>query len=226
MSYQVKICGLQGVEVLKSMLTFPIDYIGFVFAPSKRRVTPEQAGEMILTLRQVTTNKRPLTVGVFVNPTKKELAETLEAAPLDVIQLHGQETPDFCQWIKTTYSSQVWKVIPVSQAKEEQSMVEAISEQLAPYAEWIDGVLLDTYDQAASGGTGRAFAWEAIPGYKAWTLLHGIKLFVAGGLHAENVTELVQAYEPDGVDVSSGVETDGAKDIDKIKAFVERVKSA
>jgi len=101
---------------------------------------------------------------------------------------------------------------------------DAAASRLDPYLDAIDAVLLDTYDPAAAGGTGRTFAWECIPLYLAWTRRHGLPLIVAGGLHADNVRELIDRYGPDGVDVSSGVETNGEKDIEKIATFVKKVK--
>lgn len=89
-----------------------------------------------------------------------------------------------------------------------------------PYAGTVDAFLLDT----PGGGTGRRFAWDVIPGYAAAARELGVPLFVAGGLDPGNVTDLVGRYGPDGVDVSSGVETDGAKDPAKIAAFLERVR--
>lgn len=94
------------------------------------------------------------------------------------------------------------------------------------YVGTIDALLLDTYDPLYGGGSGKTFAWDRIPAYQAWTHQHGIPLFVAGGLTADNAEKLVHEYHPEGLDVSSGVETNGVKDIAKITAFVERVKQA
>jgi phosphoribosylanthranilate isomerase len=214
----VKICGLQSVSTLESMLYLAVDHIGFVFAKSRRQVTPEQAGEMIEYLK---ANARPipLTVGVFVNPAKEELTEVLKLAPLDVVQLHGEESPDFCQWVKETFKVKVFKVFSVSERH--QHTVEML---LDPYQKVMDAVMLDTYDPIVGGGTGQTFAWDCIPDYKQWTKQQGLPLMIAGGLHADNVSDLIAEYHPDGIDVSSGVESDGVKDITKIKNFVERVK--
>lgn len=211
----VKICGLQSVEVLKSILHLPIDYLGFVFAKSRRQVTVEQARNLIDYVRVFDT-KVPLTVGVFVNPTKEELELTQEIVALDVIQLHGQESPDFCKWVKETLQVQVWKVISVSK----EPLSENITLELSKYSSYVDLLLMDT----AGGGTGETFAWHVIPAYRDWARQEGIPLLVAGGLTQDNVALLMKEYGPDGVDVSSGVETDGIKDITKITAFVERVK--
>jgi phosphoribosylanthranilate isomerase len=212
----VKICGLKQVETIQSILHLPIDHIGFVFAPSKRQVTPRQAGDMIRSLRDSRKTDVPLTFGVFVNPTAEMLDDTLREAPLDVVQLHGHEGPEFCRWVKETNGVQVYKVFSVS----EHAAADP-SEQLDLYLGSIDGCFLDT----AGGGTGKTFDWGRIPAYMNWAKKAGIPLIVAGGLHPDNVTELIRKYQPDGVDVSSGVETDGEKDVTKITAFVERVKA-
>lgn len=94
------------------------------------------------------------------------------------------------------------------------------------YEAAVDAVLLDTYDPLQSGGSGRTFAWNKLPEYQEIAVRHGLPLFVAGGLHSDNVGELLDTYVPYGVDVSSGVETDGIKDIQKMTAFVERVKQS
>ncbi len=100
-----------------------------------------------------------------------------------------------------------------------------MSSQLDPFRHSIDAVLLDTHDPLTGGGSGKAFAWNRIPSYLNWSRKNGLQLFVAGGLHDGNVDVLVRDYLPDGVDVSSGVETEGKKDIEKIRRFVERVKA-
>ncbi|MCR8642281.1 phosphoribosylanthranilate isomerase [Paenibacillus sp. N1-5-1-14] len=228
----IKICGLQGVEVLKSIQSLPIDQIGFVFAPSKRRVTKEIAGEMIAFLNQMREQedrRTPLTVGVFMNPTQEELTQVMEHASLDVIQLHGEESPDLCKWVKQKFGVQVYKVISIKGEHAELSVDAPLSKsflaRLVSYVGVIDALLLDTHDPVYGGGSGQVFRWELIPRFTEWAKHAGVKLIVAGGLHPDNVRILVDAYEIDGVDVSSGVETDGRKDIEKIKKFVERLKT-
>ncbi|MBT2288579.1 phosphoribosylanthranilate isomerase [Paenibacillus albidus] len=221
----VKICGLQDVEVLKSMIHLPVDYIGFVFAPSRRKVSPAQAAELIAELVNWKTGGIPQAAGVFVNPGLKELGELLSIAALDVIQLHGQESPEFCREVKLAFPQvEVWKALSVSdQAHAESGGGYAHMES---YAGAVDALLLDTYDPLQSGGSGRTFPWESIPEYRKVAAKHGLPLFIAGGLHPGNVGELLAGYAPDGVDVSSGVESGGIKDIAKMTAFVGRVKQS
>ncbi|WP_090821787.1 phosphoribosylanthranilate isomerase [Paenibacillus sp. yr247] len=221
----VKICGLQSVEVLKSIVHLPIAHIGFVFAPSKRQVTPERASELIAYLKSEAANgvPIPLTVGVFVNPSEEQLAQILAVAPLDVVQLHSQETPDFCRWVREHFQVKVFKSVSISKSENKVPTLADLSSQLDPYIGTIDAVLLDTFDPVYGGGSGTTFAWDRIPVYQEWARSAGVGLLVAGGLQPNNVDRLVTAYNPDGVDVSSGVETEGVKDIAKITAFVERV---
>jgi tryptophan synthase beta subunit len=227
----VKICGLMDLDTIRSIAHLPLDQVGFIFAPSKRRVTPALAGEMIALLKSLRAdacNNAPLAgtlhvpeaVGVFVNPTRDEISQTLAAAPLDIVQLHSQETPEFCRWVKETFKVKLFKAVAISATTDLQAQLLL----LQPYAEIVDAILLDTYDPIIGGGTGKTFAWHSIADYLTWTRKHNIKLIVAGGLHADNVAGLIAAYHPDGVDVSSGVETAGNKDAVLIKTFVERVK--
>jgi phosphoribosylanthranilate isomerase len=227
----VKICGLQSVEVLKSIVHLPIDHIGFVFAKSKRQVTSDQAAAMIALLEAMRQQGEavPLTVGVFVNPTEDELERVLAAAPLDVVQLHGDETPGFCRLVKERFRVQVFKVVSLPRPKDTNletasfPTAEEVELQLEPYRGAVDAILLDTHDPVYGGGSGKTFTWSVIPVYLQWARMAGIKLLVAGGLEPDNVGSLIANYAPDGVDVSSGVETDGRKDISKITSFVERV---
>lgn len=215
----VKICGIRNTATMEQLAGLDMDYIGFVFAKSKRQVTAEQAAEMIDAGRRIFGKDAPGFVGVFVNPELPELERIMALAKLDVIQLHGTESPDLCGRIQAAFSAQVWKVMSVA----EQSKLGL--EQLEPYTGKIDALLLDTYDPVYGGGSGQTFNWSVIPEYQLWAERHSIPMLVAGGLNADNVHELCSLYRPHGVDVSSGVETDGAKDIDKIKAFIGRVKS-
>ncbi|ULO09320.1 phosphoribosylanthranilate isomerase [Paenibacillus sp. 19GGS1-52] len=221
----VKICGLQDVEVLKSMVHLPLDYIGFVFAPSRRRVSAESAAQLMAELVNWKASEAPRAVGVFVNPDLAELGELLSTVPLDVIQLHGQESPEYCKKVKQAFPQvQVWKALTV--ADKDRDKAENIYTYFESYAGAVDALLLDTYDSGQSGGSGRTFAWDVLPAYQEIAARYGLPLFVAGGLDPGNVSDLLEGYAPDGVDVSSGVESDGSKDIVKMTAFVERVKQS
>lgn len=236
MTPRIKICGLKTAETIQQMDGLPFHDIGFIFAAaSKRQVQPEQAAELIESVHSLKAadGQRPQTVGVFVNPELEELRETLAIAPLDVVQLHGSETPAFCQAVREQLAVKVWKVFSIRdeavvQAEEvtgkgavkgPDAHASAAAARLAPYGGKVDAVLIDT----AGGGTGKAFNWEVIDDYLAAAAQLNVPLYVAGGLNPDNVNELLAAYAPNGLDVSSGVETDGIKDIEKIRLFVRKV---
>jgi phosphoribosylanthranilate isomerase len=219
-SSQVKICGIREESTIREMAGLPVDYIGFVFAPSKRQVSPDQAALLCAAASAtgMKDGKPPLTVGVFVNPDLQELEEVLAQVPLDVVQLHGGESPAFCREVGERFGVQVWRALAVEEEGVSGTGTTG-SERLAAYVGAVSAVLLDT----AGGGTGRPFRWDLIPSYREAARKHGLQLFAAGGLTPENVGELLAGYAPDGVDISSGVETGGVKDITKITAFAERV---
>lgn len=207
---QVKICGIKHKETLGLLKECGVDYVGFVFAPSKRRVEANAAKEILLSVPD-----HPPAVGVFVNPTIAELEEILTKVPLAVLQLHGQETPAFCQEVKERFSLPVWKALAVGNEAE-------VAEGTTAYAKCIDAFLFDTYDSAQAGGTGRRFSWEQIPDLQAAS--QGVTEIIAGGINVDNVAELIGRYRPSIIDLSSGVETDGEKDPNKIKSLMERVR--
>lgn len=219
----LKICGIRTPEVLQSMVPLAVDYIGFVFAKSRRQVTPEQAQALVASYRDLVQAGQPSAkfAGVFVNPTLDELDACMAAVPLAMIQLHGQESAAYCAEVKARYDVEVFKAFPALTG------ADMTPDQLfTPYLGSIDGALLDTVLPGAEGGTGITFDWTILPAYIAFAKLHELPLLIAGGLHPANVTDLIETYQPYGVDVSSGVETDGVKDCAKIALFVERVKPA
>lgn len=220
---RIKICGLKDVQTIEAMDGLPIHEIGFVFAPSKRQVDKATAAQLIDAVAQLQAagGERPRTVGVFVNETLDNLQEIVAEAPLDVIQLHGSESAEFCRAVREKLKVQVWKVFSVKRDADGNELNSAI-ERLSPYKGAIDAALID----APGGGTGQTFNWEAIEDYNKAAEELGLTLYVAGGLHEGNVQELLRTYAPGGIDVSSGVETDGRKDIDKIRLFVRRVMEA
>ncbi|UFJ42772.1 phosphoribosylanthranilate isomerase [Brevibacillus humidisoli] len=206
----VKICGVRDAETLRLLSEQNVDYVGFVFAESRRRVSPQQVGEM---LRQVPDH--PPAVGVFVNPTREELDNVFEHALLQVIQLHGRESPDDCVRVRDRYHTAVWKAISVKDG-------EQLAAEVDRYRSCVDAFLFDTYDKVLAGGTGRRFSWERIP--ELAELAGSVPFFVAGGIDSVNVGRLLDAYGPQAIDISSGVETDGVKDHNKIQTFLERVR--
>ncbi|MBO8162994.1 MAG: phosphoribosylanthranilate isomerase [Brevibacillus sp.] len=207
----IKICGVRDAATLRLLGDLCADYAGFVFAESRRRVTPKEAGEL---LRRVPHH--PDAVGVFVNPDRQELDAVLAHVPLKVIQLHGQEPPSFCAEVRSRYNAVVWKALGVRSGSE-------MARDIDRYRSVVDAFLFDTHDPVVAGGTGRCFSWDKIPLLSR--LADGKPFFVAGGITPDNIGELLANYRPQAVDISSGVETDGAKDPDKIRDLVERVRA-
>ncbi|MFD2371759.1 phosphoribosylanthranilate isomerase [Brevibacillus sp. GCM10020057] len=208
---RIKICGIKRAETLAQLASLGVDYAGFVFAPSRRRVEAAAARALLDAVPD-----HPPAVGVFVNPTLDELDEVLGQVPLAVVQLHGQESPEYCRIVKERYSLPVWKALAVGGEDD------AVSE-IGRYAKAVGAFLFDTYDPGQAGGTGKRFSWEHIPQLQA--ACQDRTCIIAGGINAENVQELVLRYQAGMIDVSSGVETDGEKDTEKIKTLVERVKA-
>ncbi|REK77244.1 phosphoribosylanthranilate isomerase [Paenibacillus paeoniae] len=228
MSVRVKICGLRDQATIQAMDGLSIDEVGLLFAPSKRQVSKETASLLIESIHQIRNDRdaRPDAVGVFVNASLDEMAAILAVAPLDVVQLHGQETPAYCAELRRRFpGTAIWRVFsirPEPEADSSSPEADEAEKRLAPYAGVVDALLID----APGGGTGQPFNWSVIEAYKRSADSFGLPLYVAGGLHADNVQELLHKYKPHGVDVSSGVETDGQKDIEKIRLFVRRVREA
>lgn len=177
--------------------------IGFVFAPSKRRISPEAACKIACQVRGVGK------VGVFLDAPLNQVREIAEKCHLDYVQLHGHESPEYCRAVK-------YPIIKGIRIKDELNL-DAISRY---ETEWI---LCDSFIPGKAGGTGLSFDWAA-----AQESCRKIKsrLLVAGGLTAENVAEAARLFDPAGVDVSGGVETNGIKDIEKIRRFVVAAKTA
>lgn len=147
-----------------------------------------------------------------MNPTPQEVSRWLEGTSLTAIQLHGNEPPALCAWIKERYAVKVIKTFHPTQQLD--------IKQLREYRSIVDIALLDH----AQGGTGTCYNWRIIPSYQAIFREVGLPLWIAGGLTPENVEQLIELTEPDGLDVSSGIEQDGKKDEVKMRTLVKRVK--
>ena len=191
---KVKICGLSTKGAVETAVSAGADYIGFVFAPSKRQVTLEEAAELA---KLIPVNVKK--VGVFVSPSRTQLLEAIDKVGLDLVQIHGQVADDLFENLPCA-SIQAVRVdgnghIPSSQA---------------------DYLLFD----APMAGSGQTFDWGKLD-----TAGLAQPFFIAGGLHEDNVARAIQHFSPFAVDVSSGVETDGQKDHEKIRRFIERVKN-
>lgn len=197
---RVKICGISDVENALVAAEAGADAIGLVFAPSRRRVTVEQAREIVDALPPFVTK-----VGLFVDEDPARIEEVADACRLDVVQLHGSESPGFCAALGRT-------VIKAIRVKDAASLPVMDGYRVA-------GFLLDSYHPEVAGGTGRTFDWDL-----AEQVSGRYRVILSGGLTPANVTEAIEKVRPHGVDVSSGVETDGRKDPAKIREFVMRVR--
>ena len=196
---RVKICGLRDAAGTIAAVNAGADLLGFHFCPSPRRVSPEEAKEIVDGLAV-----RPKIVGVFIDQEQDEVRQIAEFVGLDLVQLHGSESPGFAA------GRPVIKVLKVKDGE-------------IPGAEdWPDPVMLDSWSPDQRGGTGRTWDWEL-----ARPLLSRRRVFIAGGLEPGNVGVVVSEFKPYGVDVSSGVEASiGIKDPDKIREFVRAVRIA
>ena len=191
---KVKICGLSTVEAVETAVLAGADYIGFVFAASKRQVSLEQAQELA---RRVTGKTK--IVGVFVSPSLEDLEQSIGQVPLDMVQIHG------------TFDEALMPMISVPVIRAIQ-----LSDQEAQVTSQADYLLFD----APVAGSGQTFDWDLLKDQKIRQ-----DFFIAGGLTVDNVRQARETFQPYALDVSSGVETDGRKDIEKIKAFIEGVKA-
>lgn len=201
---RIKICGIRREEDVRYLNESLPDYAGFIFADTRRKVTPEQAQE----LRQM-MDRRISVFGVFVNAEHAFICERVREGSIDVVQLHGDETEEDIQLLRKEISVPIVKAVRVREAAD----IEA-ADRLS-----CDFLLLDTYSRSQYGGTGKTFAWDIIPK----KLEH--PFFLAGGLDENNIREAMECVDCYGMDVSGGVETDGVKDREKIKRIIEIVRA-
>ena len=199
-----KICGITRMDDALAAVAAGADALGFVFyEKSPRAVTAQQARAIIAGLPPFVT-----TVGLFVNASACELNETLDALPLDMLQFHGDETPEQCEGYHRPYI----KALRVKAGDD-------IAAACKAYA-GASGILLDAYVDGVPGGTGQAFDWSLIPQDLSKPII------LAGGLSAGNVRQAIDRVQPYAVDVSGGVEkSKGIKDHDKIRAFMQAVRA-
>lgn len=196
----VKICGLMNKEDVTAAIESGADYIGFVFADSKRKITYREAAMLAADVPDSVKK-----VGVFVNPSLKQVNEAVAAANLDYIQLHGDESPEFC----SRMPKPVIKAFSMSNPSD--------VEQMKRYD--VAHIIADAPGADYRGGSGHTFDWSLIKD-------SGQKVILAGGLTPENVKKAIAETAPLGVDVSSGVETEGKKDHEKITAFIKEAKGS
>ena len=208
MRTRTKICGITRIEDIHAVVTAGADAIGLVFyPPSPRSVTPEQAQEL---LKYVPPYIQ--TVGLFVNATSGEIAQVLKTAHLDILQFHGDETPQQCQNIAKQTSRRWYKAI---QMKPDLDVINTIKSYQQAGA---SAVLLDAWHPELKGGTGHPFDWSQFPKLE-------IALILAGGLKPDNIEDAITTTAAYAVDVSGGVESaKGMKDQQLIEQFMQGVQ--
>lgn len=243
---RIKICGCRSVETALAAAEAGADFVGLMFAPSsRRRIEVEDAAEIVralgaplaqiemqdppamyraesddvrswfehgaAALDRMLERKRPLTVGVFAGNDAEEINEIVDECGIDLIQLSGGEPWSAC----LLANRQVIKALHVKSDEDAASVLARMEAGTAM------AVMLDRADGAAFGGTGERFDWRV-----AGEVAAALPVWLAGGLTPENVAEAVRTVRPWCIDVSSGVETDGAKDVAKIRAFIAAAKGA
>jgi phosphoribosylanthranilate isomerase len=196
--YEIKICGIKTEAEIETINGYPVDYIGFIFATSKRQITVEQGAVLRSKIKPGIK-----VVGVFVDPTYEDLLLTIKLCGLDIVQLHGSEPNELIQKITIP----VWKSIPIRDANS--------LEALESYPDCA-GFLLDTYHKGATGGTGEVFNWNLIKDLNCEK-----PIILAGGLSTQNIVEAIRTVRPQVVDLNSGLETNLIKDPVKVKALFE-----
>jgi phosphoribosylanthranilate isomerase len=212
---KIKICGLSEIQHAVAAVEADADFLGLVFAPSRRQVSIEKAMPIAKEVHAMSTLQ--IVVGVFTNSTADEVNRIADCCNLDWIQLSGDETWDYCQQIERP----IIKTVHVSSAKtaEEIASEIAMGYRLLPRHDFV--CLVDSEVGYAYGGTGQAFDWKLAKEVSA-----RFPVIIAGGLTPANVSQLVKAVRPWGVDVSTSVESNGRKDIAKIKEFIQTVRTA
>ena len=225
---KVKMCGISNVETIPAIIDAKPDYMGLVFAPSKRQVTVEQAKTLVeelykqnvvgnnseveqtepVTSLDTASSETIKTVGVFVNETVENLLKIAEEVKLDVIQLHGDEDESFIQILKEQSNVEVWKAVQVRSAADAEKWIDSSADML----------LFDAYHKDERGGTGEVFDWSSLDEFDRPFML-------AGGIDSTNVARAIRTVRPYGIDISSGIETEGVKDNEKIKAFTNIVRT-
>jgi len=200
---KVKVCGMTSLKDALVAVEVGADAVGFIFyKKSPRSVTMKTVREIVLELPPFVD-----TVGVFVDETAEQINKIADYCNLDIIQLHGDESPTFCKKIRR-------KVIKAFRIKDMQSVKKLSSFQ-------VSGFLLDTFSENLHGGTGKVFDWNlALPAKKFGPVI------MAGGLTPNNVQQAVRQIRPYGVDVCSGVESEpGIKDHKKVRAFLKNANA-
>lgn len=201
---KIKICGLRQDADIKMVNRYLPDYVGFVFAESRRKVSEEQAAELRKNL-----DERIIPTGVFVNAQQEKIVRLVRKGIIDAVQLHGDEGEAYIRSLKAEIPE-----VPIIKAVRVRNGSQILKTEKLD----CDYLLLDTFTKDVYGGSGKQFDKTLIPELRK-------PYFLAGGLSAVNVIDNLKLCSPYAVDISSAVETDGMKDEGKIKDFIERVRN-
>ena len=220
---KVKMCGISKIETIPAVIEANPDYMGLVFAPSKRQVTVDQAKSLVKELHKQYGNRYSRdevqcsndvvqefikTVGIFVNETLDNLVTIATEVNLDAVQLHGDEDEAFIQSLKERTNVEVWKAVQIRSAADAEVWIDSSADML----------LFDAYHKDERGGMGEVFDWSCLDEFERPFML-------AGGIDSTNVARAIRTVRPYGIDISSGIETEGVKDDEKIKAFTNIVRT-
>ncbi len=206
-STKVKICGITTLEDARFVAGALADYLGFIFYPdSPRYIDPAKAGAIINWI------EGPEKVGVFVNQPLDDVNSIARQTGIDLVQLHGNESPDYCSLV----DKPIIKVFHIDHT----TTADDLKKNITPYLGLVDYLLFDTKTDGKWGGTGQTFNWNILR-----EITRDLPIFLSGGLNAENVMDAVNTVKPDAVDLSSGLEeSPGLKDFDKIEKFFEQMR--
>lgn len=202
---KLKFCGIRRLEDVAFCNALQPDYMGMILSEGFRRTVPLDLAAKLA----AAADSRILKVGVFVDASPERIAEVLHGVQLDVIQLHGSESAETVQAVRCKTGLPVWKAVRVQSAAEI-----AAAQQLGA-----DQLILEGYVPGQVGGTGVTANWSLLASNRPQQ-----PFFLAGGLKPENVAKAMALVQPDGVDFSSGIETDGVKDYDKMERIVKLVR--
>jgi phosphoribosylanthranilate isomerase len=212
---RIKICGIKDESQALAAAEAGADFIGLVFAPSRRQITPTPAEKIVAALKQ--HQARAKIVGVFVNASAASVNKIADFCQLDWVQLSGNETWEYCRDI----TRPVIKTVHVNTGDTAEQISYELSYGTGILEKRKHLFLLDSDAKFSYGGTGVSFNWKL-----AQAPTGKFQIILAGGLSAENVEEAIRIAAPWGVDVSSAVETEGVKDMAKIRKFIEAVRRA
>ena len=212
----VKICGLREPAHAAAAAAAGADLIGFIFAPARRQVAPATARACIAAARAQNPARNVIAVGVFVDAAPNDINCVVDECGLDLVQLHGSEAPESLDAVRVP-AIKALRPAPGALMASVQSDMDRYSRASRP--PW--GFLIDGYAASVAGGSGARADWDLAAAIGA-----DRPILLGGGLHPGNVEQAIQQVQPIGVDVSSGVEVDGVKNVARIEAFIQAARAA